>query len=72
LTEDGALAIPDLSVRIAPTVENGCTQSCWAVSHMVATTSKQRLRSTASRITPDQLTTIRRQIAFAVGADGDP
>jgi len=67
LTEDAALAIPDLSVPIAPTVENGCGKMCWAVSHLVATTSKARLRVTPSRITPDQLTAIRRQIAIAVG-----
>jgi hypothetical protein len=38
---------------------------------LVATTPKHRVRSTSSRITPEQLNTIRRQIAFAVGADGD-
>jgi mRNA-degrading endonuclease toxin of MazEF toxin-antitoxin module len=33
LTEDAALAIPDLSIAIVPTAENGCTKPCWAVSH---------------------------------------
>jgi mRNA interferase MazF len=70
LTEDAALAIPDLAVSITPTPENGCSKACWAVSHLVATTSKQRLRSTLSRITPDQLAAIRRQIALAVGIEG--
>jgi len=67
LTEDAALAIPDLSVPIAPTAENGCGKMCWAVSHLVATASKARLRATRSRITPGQLAAIRRQIAIAVG-----
>lgn len=67
LTEDAALAIRDLSVAIAPSAENGCRKPCWAVSHLVATTSKARLRATRSHITPEQLATIRRQIAFAVG-----
>ena len=67
LTEDGALAIPDLSVAIMPTAENGCAKPCWAVSHLVATTAKARLRATASRITAAELTAIRRQIALAVG-----
>jgi mRNA interferase MazF len=67
LTEDVALAIPDLSVAIAPTAENGCAKPCWAVSHLVATTSKARLRATPSRITAEQLTTVRRQIALAIG-----
>jgi mRNA-degrading endonuclease toxin of MazEF toxin-antitoxin module len=70
LTEDGTLAIPDLSVAIAPTAENGCSKPCWAVSHLVATTSKARLRATPSHITPDQLAAIRRQIALAVGVEG--
>ncbi len=67
LTEDAALVIPDLSVAIAPTAENGCTKPCWAVAHLVATTSKGRLRATPSHVTPEQLTAIRRQIALAVG-----
>src|SRR5271165_3863293 len=70
LTEDAALAIPDLSVAIAPTAENGCGKPCWAVSHLVATTSKARLRATPSRVTPEQLAAIRRQIALAVGIEG--
>jgi hypothetical protein len=68
LTEDTALIIPDLSVSIAPTPENGCAKRCWAVSHLVATTSKARLRATASHITAEQLATIRHQIALAIGA----
>lgn len=70
LIEDAALAIPDLSVAIAPTPENGCTKPCWAVSHLVATTSKALLSATPSRITPDQLIAIRRQIALALGVEG--
>ena len=69
LTEDAALAIADLSVAIAPTAENGCRTPCWAVSHLVATTSKARLRATPSRITAGQLDAIRRQIALAVGVE---
>ncbi len=69
LTEAAGLVIPDLSVAIAPTAENGCSKVCWAVSHLVATTSKARLHAT-SRITSDQLTAIRRQIALAVGIGG--
>ena len=70
LTEDAALAIPDLSVAITPTAANGCGKPCWAVSHLVATTSKTRLRSTSSHITADQLAVIRRQIALAIGLEG--
>lgn len=70
LTEDSALAIPDLSVAIAPSAENGCRAPCWAVSHLIATTAKARLRATPSRVTPEQLAAIRRQIALAVGVRG--
>jgi mRNA-degrading endonuclease toxin of MazEF toxin-antitoxin module len=69
LTDDAALIIPDLAVSIAPGPENGCTKPCWAASHLVATTSKARLTATPSRITPDQLAAIRRQIALAVGVE---
>ena len=71
LTEDAALAIPDLAVAIPPTAENGCSKPCWAVSHLVATTSKQRLQSTGSRITADQLAAIRKQIALAIGVEAE-
>lgn len=67
LTEDATLAIPDLSVAIDPTAGNGCPNPCWAVSHLVATTSKARLRATGSGITSEQLAAIRGQIALAIG-----
>jgi mRNA interferase MazF len=67
LSEDQRLAIPDLSVAIDPTPENGCSKRCHALSHCVATTSAGRVRPTASRITGDQLLAIRRQIALAIG-----
>jgi uncharacterized protein YifN (PemK superfamily) len=69
LTEDEALVIPDLAVRIVPTAENGCSKPCWAVSHLVSTTSKSRLRATTAYITPQQLVSIRRQIALSVGIE---
>jgi uncharacterized protein YifN (PemK superfamily) len=69
LSDDAKLIIPDLCVAIAPTVENGCSKPCWAVSHLVATTSKNRLERTQSRITPEQLSAIRRQIALAIGLE---
>lgn len=69
LTEDGSMVLPDLSVRIDPTQENGCTKACFAVSPLVAGTSKLRVRPTASRITPEQLGRIRRQVAEAIGLE---
>jgi mRNA interferase MazF len=39
------------------------------VSHLVATTSKARLRVTASRVTAEQLAAIRRQIVLAMGTE---
>jgi mRNA-degrading endonuclease toxin of MazEF toxin-antitoxin module len=69
LSDDAELVIPDLAVPIAPTPENGCSKPCWAVSHLVATTSKTRLTATPSHITAEQLKAIRQQIALAVGID---
>ena len=67
ITEDARLAIEGLSLPLQPTPENGCTKPCWAMSHLVATTLKMRLRATPSRVTDAQLSAIRRQIALAVG-----
>jgi mRNA interferase MazF len=69
LSEDRQLAPVDLSVLIEPTPENGCTKPCYALSCYVATTSKQRIRPTASYILPEQLVVIRRQIAVAIGLE---
>ena len=69
LSDDAKLIIPDLCVAIEPTVENGCSKPCWAVSHLVATTSKAGLETTQSRITIAQLAAIRRQIALAIGLE---
>ena len=67
LSEDQSLAIPDLSVAIDPSQENGCSKRCHALSHCVATTSGKRVKPTGSRITEEQLLVIRRQIALAIG-----
>ena len=69
LTEDRRLAIPDLSVAIEPTPQNGCAKRCYALSHCVATTSAARVMATRSRITHLELQAIRRQIAVSIGLD---
>jgi len=70
LTDDAALVIPDLAVRIEPTPENGCVKPCWAVAHLVATTSKARVMGTRSRVTAGALARIRRRVALAIGVEG--
>jgi mRNA-degrading endonuclease toxin of MazEF toxin-antitoxin module len=67
LSDDGDFAIADLALAIEPTPENGCTKRCYALSHCVTTNSKQRVRPTQSHISLEQLQTIRRQIALAIG-----
>jgi len=52
---------------IEPAPENGCTKRSYALSHCMAATSKTRIVPTQSKVTLDQLTTIRRQIATAIG-----
>ncbi len=69
LAGDEALAIPDLWVMIEPNAENGFSKTCWAVSHLVATTSKARLTGTRWRVTAAQLAAIRRQVALAIGLE---
>lgn len=68
MTDDARLIIPDLAVAMTPTAENGCIKPCWAVAHLVTTTSKSRLRATPSRVTVADLAAIRRRIAEAVAA----
>ncbi len=70
LTEDSRLVMAELSVRIEPAPENGCSKPCFAVSPLVAATSRARVRGTESRITPAQLARIRRQVAEAIGLSG--
>jgi mRNA interferase MazF len=67
LTEDTSMSIADLSVRIDPTPENGCTKTCFAMSPLVTGTSKARVQGTRSRITPQQLADIRRRVGEAIG-----
>ena len=67
LSEDGDLASPDLSLMIDPTLENGCTKRCYALSHCIAATSLERVTPTSSRVTLEQLRAVRRQIAYAIG-----
>ena len=69
LADEGELVIADLTLTIEPTPENGCTKRCYALSHCVTTNSKRRVRATRSRILPDQLAVIRRQIALVIGAE---
>jgi mRNA-degrading endonuclease toxin of MazEF toxin-antitoxin module len=69
LTEDGRLAIADLSVAIPPTSENGCVKPSHALAHHVTTRSKQRITPTSSHITDAQLTEIRRLIGIAIGVE---
>ena len=69
LTDDPRLAIADLSVRIDPTPENGCTKPSYALAHHITTTSKSRIRATDARITDGQLAAIRRRIAITIGLD---
>jgi mRNA interferase MazF len=68
LAEHAEFAIAQLSVKIEPTPENGCSSPCYAVSHNVTATSKRRIRKvTTSRISAEQLASIRRQCAESIG-----
>ncbi|MGH9055140.1 MAG: type II toxin-antitoxin system PemK/MazF family toxin [Acidimicrobiales bacterium] len=67
LTRDEGLAHQSFSERIEPTEENGADTTCWALAHHVTSVSLRRVDPTASRITSDQLSTVRRRIAIALG-----
>lgn len=59
----------DLSVVIDPTPENRCTKRCYALSPSVTATSVRRVRPTDARILLEQVSEIRKQIAFAIGLE---
>lgn len=71
LTEDPGLALPDLSVRIEPTAENGCPKPCFALPQSIATVSLARVRATGSRVTELQLRRVRMLVAEAIGVGPD-
>jgi mRNA-degrading endonuclease toxin of MazEF toxin-antitoxin module len=68
LTRDEGLAHRWFAERIEPTTENGADTTCWALAHHVTSVSLRRVNLTASRITAEQLSSIRKRIMVAVGA----
>ena len=69
ISDDSDFVVAELALVIEPTTENGCTKRCYALSHCVTTNSMSRITPTRSRILPEQLDTIRRQIAIAIGVE---
>jgi len=67
LTDDPSIIVPDLSLPIEPTADNGCTKRSYAIAHHVTSTSKLRLTPTPSRITSSQLWELRTMIASVLG-----
>jgi mRNA-degrading endonuclease toxin of MazEF toxin-antitoxin module len=67
LTRDEGLAHRSFAERIEPGADNGVDTTCWALAHHVTSVSLRRVRSTPSRITAQQLASIRERIAVAVG-----
>jgi len=67
LTRDDGLAHRSFAERIEPTEENGAEATCWALAHHVTSVSLRRVSPTVSRITADQLASIRRRITVAAG-----
>ncbi|HVA32553.1 MAG TPA: type II toxin-antitoxin system PemK/MazF family toxin [Candidatus Baltobacteraceae bacterium] len=68
LTDDEDFVVKSLSVEIAPTSENGCPKTCYALGHAIATASKARIvKVTNSHVTDEQLKAIRDRIAESIG-----
>ena len=68
LTRDEGLAHGSFAERIDPTADNGADTTCWALAHHVTSVSLRRINPTSSRITAEQLSSIRKRITVAVGA----
>ncbi len=67
LTRDEALAYAAFAERIDPGPENGAETTSWALAQHVTSVSLQRLQPTPSRITAEQLGSLRRRIGLALG-----
>ena len=67
LTSDEALAYAAFAERIDPAPENGADATSWALAHHVTSVSLQRVQLTRSRITSEQLGSLRRRIGLALG-----
>ena len=67
LTRDEGLAYASFAERIDPTPDNGAESTCWVLAHHVTSISLRRVTPTASRITSDQLSSIRHRMALALG-----
>lgn len=66
LTGEAAYALPGMFVKLDPTPENGCTKVCFAIAWGVVNVPHARLTQTPSRVTNDQLASIRTKIAACV------
>jgi mRNA interferase MazF len=68
LSDDEGFVVKSLSVEIAPTPQNGCPKTCYALGHAVVTASKSRIaKVTNSSVTDEQLDAIRGRIAESIG-----
>jgi mRNA-degrading endonuclease toxin of MazEF toxin-antitoxin module len=67
LTREEALAYAAFAERIDPAPENGADTTSWALAHHVTSVSLQRVQLTPSRITAEQLGSLRRRIGLALG-----
>ena len=67
LTSDEALAYAAFAERIDPAPENGADATSWALAHHVTSVSLKRVQLTPSRITSEQLGSLRRRISLALG-----
>ena len=69
LTHDSSISIDLAKTTIDPTPENGCDARSYAIAAHVSSSSRSRIVSaTESRITAEQLATIRAQIALCIAA----
>lgn len=67
LTRDEGLAHGSFAERIEPSADNGADSTCWALAHHVTSVSLRRVNPTVSRITAEQLSSIRKRITIALG-----
>jgi mRNA-degrading endonuclease toxin of MazEF toxin-antitoxin module len=68
LTRDEGLAHRAFAEQIEPTADNGANETCWALAHHITSVSLRCVQPTTSRVTREQLASIRQRITIAVGS----
>jgi len=67
MTRDETVVHPAFAVSIEPTARNGCLGRSWILAGYATAVSLNRVRTTSSTISDEQLAQVRRKVGFMIG-----